>query len=237
MLNVAVTRVSQRIAIAGHRARAIGHCIRAAATLGDSDRVDQLLNEVAALASAPTQPFVREILDAVRPALAALRRLGASASARRFLESLEPMTRRLSQGGVQLQAALADGFLQVKDLDRAEVMLEGALTTVLDQDVLEHPERYAAGAACLDALKHWPLHARLPRARRVIEGLDRFTDAFTASLQRIYETHKVLILEGVIDTVADRVTWQGDRVQGWLDEEEQAIRRRIIDDWRDRCGA
>jgi hypothetical protein len=36
--------------------------------------------------------------------------------------------------------------------------------------------------------------------------------------------------------VVDDVTFRGDRVRAYLDEEEQVIRRRILADWRDACG-
>lgn len=236
VLDVASQRLRSRITIAGHRARAIGHCIRAAAILGDGARVEQFLDDVASLAKSSKQLAVREVLDAVRPALAALRRLGASESASRFLQSLVPMTASPSLGGAQLQATLAEGFLRVNDFARADAMLDSALAAALDQGALAHHERYDVGAAVLDSLKHWPLSTRVVRVKKILSELDRFTDAFTASLKGTYATHKVLILEGVIDTVADQMTWQGDRVQSWLDEEEQAIRRRVIEDWRDRCG-
>jgi len=66
--------------------------------------------------------------------------------------------------------------------------------------------------------------------------LGRFTDAFTASTQRVYETHKILIAERVVDALADTVTLADDRASAWLAEEEQVTRRRILADWRDACG-
>jgi hypothetical protein len=78
------------------------------------------------------------------------------------------------------------------------------------------------------------VRARL--AGRMLRHLDRFTDAFTASANKLYETFKVLVLERVIDAVADDVTFASDKVRGYLDEDEQAIRRRVIADWRTACG-
>jgi hypothetical protein len=46
----------------------------------------------------------------------------------------------------------------------------------------------------------------------------------------------VLIAERTIDAVVDDVTFRGDRVRAYLDEEEQVIRRKILADWRDACG-
>jgi hypothetical protein len=80
------------------------------------------------------------------------------------------------------------------------------------------------------------METRLPQVRRLLQGLDRFTDAYTASAQRIYETFKVLMLERIVDTVADDVTFESDTVRGYLDEDEQSLRRRIIADWRSACG-
>lgn len=235
VLAVATRRLAERIKIAGHRARTIGSCIRAAATLGDADQVDRLLDEVVTLASAPTVPSVRELLDAVRPGLAALRRLGAGESARRFLDALAPVAARAQKGSVQLRAALADGYLQLRDEARAEELIERALRDTLEGS-LDHVERYESGVAVLAALRHWPLAARALRCRALLLGLDRFTDTFTASTSKLYETHKVLIAERIIDAMVDDVTFRGDKVQAFLDEEEQAIRRKILADWRQRCG-
>ena len=101
---------------------------------------------------------------------------------------------------------------------------------------LDHVGRYDAGVAVLAALRHWPNAARAQWCARLLAGLGRFTDSFTASTQRLYETHKVLIAERTVDAMVDDVTFRGDRVRAYLDEEEQVIRRRILADWRDACG-
>ncbi len=225
----------QRINIAGHRAGVIGSCIKAAAALGEGETVDRLLDEVVALTLAPDAPQPRDLLLAVQPGLAALRRLGVGASARRFLEALEPVAQRGQREGVKLRAALADGFLQMRDVERADQLIAQCLDDTLDGS-LDHVGRYDAGVAVLASLRHWPMAARAPRCERVLAGLDRFTDAFTASTYKLYETHKVLIAERVVDAVADDVTFRGDRVRAFLDEEEQVIRRRILADWREACG-
>ncbi|MBK6535925.1 MAG: hypothetical protein IPF99_42255 [Deltaproteobacteria bacterium] len=46
----------------------------------------------------------------------------------------------------------------------------------------------------------------------------------------------MLMLERIVDTVADDVTFESDKVRGYLDEDEQSLRRRIIADWRSACG-
>lgn len=236
VLAVATRRLSSRISIPSHRARAIGLCIQATATLGDSDGVDKLLDEIVALAGAPETPSTRDLIDAVTPGLAALRRLGVSGSARRFLDALVPLALRGQREGVRLRAALADGFLQLREVERAEQLIDQCLEDTLEGS-LDHVGRYEAGVAVLGALKHWPMVPRALRCRTVLEGIDRFTDTFTAwSQQKLYETHKVLIAERIVDAVADDVTFQGDKVRGFLDEEEQSIRRKIIADWRQVCG-
>ena len=55
-------------------------------------------------------------------------------------------------------------------------------------------------------------------------------------MKHVYSTHKVLLLERLVDAVTDEVTLRTDRVQGYLDREEQVIRRRILREWRDTCG-
>jgi hypothetical protein len=84
------------------------------------------------------------------------------------------------------------------------------------------------------ALRHWPNIARVERFRRFLAGIDVFRDTFTAG--RYYETHRILILEAIVDSLADSKTRHSDRVQGFLDHEEHALRRRIVRDWGDLCG-
>jgi hypothetical protein len=233
VLAVAMPKVATRLRSPGRRVAATGECIKVAAALGDLGAVDALLESVASLTGAVQTPS--DLLTGVHPSLAALRRLGAGASARRFLESLEPVAAKSVPGSLQVRASLAEGYLLLKDERRAKELIESTVDDVLSAS-LGHVDRYDAGAAALTALRHWPMEPRLALVRRLLQGIDRFTDAFTASAQRLYETFKVLMLERVVDTVADDVTFESDKVRGYLDEDEQAVRRRIITDWRAACG-
>jgi cellulose synthase operon protein C len=233
VLAAAMPTVATRVRSPGRRVAATGECIKAAAALGDLDAVDRLLESVASMAGDVQTP--NELLTGVHPSLAALRRLGAGASARRFLEALEPVAAKAVPGSLQVRASLAEGYLLLRDDARATAMMESTVDDVLSAS-LGHVERYDAGAAALAALRHWPMEPRLAQVRRLLRGLDRFTDAYTASAQRLYETFKVLTLERIVDTVADDVTFESDKVRGYLDEDEQAIRRRVLADWRAACG-
>ncbi|MFO0646806.1 MAG: hypothetical protein U0326_11255 [Polyangiales bacterium] len=224
-----------KINLPGQRAAVIGQCVRAAATLGDRDMVERLLDEVATLASAPDAPQPRDLLAAVMPGLAALRKLGAGTSARRLLTALEPVGQRGQREGVKVRAALSDGYLQLRDTAHAADLVSQCVDDVLE-GALDHPGRYDAAVAVLATLRHWPIAARAPHCARMVTGLGRFTDTFSASIQKIYETHKILVAERIIDAVADDVTFRGDRVRQFLDEEELVIRRRILADWRELCG-
>lgn len=230
-LEAATAVARESISIAGHKARALGHCIRAAAIVSDIQRVDGLLGEISSLANAPQKPFVRELLDAVRPALSAMRRLGATKSAVTFLDSMMPLTERKNQGGTQLLASLADGYLLASQPNTAKKAIEQAIEAILGEE-MDGPERFASGVAVLEALRHWPIAERLEYVRRILIHIHKFTDSFTASMQKIYETHKILIAEAIVNTMADAMTWQSDKVQSWLDGEEMFLRRTVIDEWR-----
>lgn len=232
VLAAAMPRLGQ-IAILGHRALALGVCIKGAAMLGDATALDQLLDAVIAVASAPQLPPVRDLLLAVHPGLAALRRVGATNSAGRLLEALTPIARKGGREGVRLQAALADGYLQLRETERADEMLDGVVNELLTAP-LDNAGRYEGGVAVLDALKHWSIAGRAPRCVRMFESLDEFRDSYTMS--SVYATHKVLLLERLVDAVTDEVTLRTDKVQGYLDREEQVIRRRILREWRETCG-
>jgi hypothetical protein len=235
-LSLATQRGRTRVAGAGFRAAVAGHCVVAAAQLGDLGALDALLDDIVTLAQSPASPQLWELLTAVTPgprgAAAARRgRVGAALPRRAGRRSAE----RGKREGVRLRAALAEGFLLLRDVGRADALLDEALDDALAEG-LDHVGRHEAGAAVLAALRHWPTAARLARCRRVFEALGRFTDSFTASTQRVYETHKVLIAERVVDALADEVTVADDRASAWLADEEQATRRRILADWRDVCG-
>lgn len=236
VLAVAARRLGTRVTVPGHRARAIGACIRGAAAMGDVGLVDQLLDQVIALAEAPRAPYIPDLLEAVAPALSALRRLGVGASARRFLDALAAVAAR-AQGGaaVQLRAAVADGLLQLREAAAAEEELAACVALALEPS-LDPVERFKAARDVLGTMRHFPLPTRMAGCQAILEGLDRFTDTFTASQTKLYETHKVLVLERVVDAIADDVTFASDRVRAFLDDEEQEVRRRILSDWRAACG-
>lgn len=235
-LSLATQRGRTRVAGAGFRAAVAGHCVVAAAQLGDQGALDALLDDIVTLAQSPASPQLWELLTAVRPAVASLRRFGAVPSALRFLHALAPLADRPSPQSPQLAAMLAEGMLRAGDAARADALLDSALDAALTAPHLPHADRYNAGAAALASLRYWPLSERAPRLRRVTTGLRAFTDAFTASTLRLYATFQVLAVEGLVDTVADAVTYQGDRVQRFLDDEEQSLRRQIAADWRSLCG-
>ena len=94
--------------------------------------------------------------------------------------------------------------------------------------------RAQGGLAVAQALRHWPNMTRVERFRRFVAELAVFRDTFTAS--RYFDTHKILILEAVVDSLADSRTRHSDRLQGFLDQEEHALRRRIVTDWSAVCG-
>src|SRR6185437_1391903 len=145
------TRGVARIKILAHRVNALGNCVRAAATLEDAEIVDQCLDGIAAAARSPSVPAMRDLLNAVKPALFALRRLGAADAAQRFLSSLEPVATAgdRSESG-PLLAALSDGFLQLGDVEKAKSFINLALQKALANP--SHVDRFEAGVAILEAL-------------------------------------------------------------------------------------
>ncbi len=98
------------------RASVIGQCVRAAATLGDRDMVDRLLDEVALAREHPRRASTaRSCSPPVMPGhrrAPKARRGGLGASARR---PSSPSPRSGQREGVKVRAALADGYLQLRD--------------------------------------------------------------------------------------------------------------------------
>jgi hypothetical protein len=230
---VSSMKVLTHIRILAHRVRALGACVRAAATLEDTQQVDECLEGIASAARAPNVPSVRDLLVAVKPALAALRRLGAQEAAQRFLSSMEPVATKSDRETGPLLAALSDGFLQLGDVEHARALVAQALARAL-ASTTHHVDRYEAGAAILEALTHWDLDARAAQCEGILADLSRFTDTFTTS--RYFHTHQILIAERLVETLADDVTLRSDRLQAYLDAEEQQIRRRVLSQWSALCG-
>jgi hypothetical protein len=217
------------VRILAHRARLLGVCVRAAAIVDDRALVEACLDDVSAIAGDKNVPSVRDLLLAIRPALMALRRVGATDAARRFLSAFVPLTTSFGRETGPLSAALAQGFLQLGDHDMANSLLERALERVWLPNTA-HIDRFEAGLAVVGTLVHWPADERFRLVERFVERLDMFTDTFTTS--RWFPTHQLLLAERIVDTLVDDRTVRSDALQGWLDEDEARVRRRILLDWR-----
>ncbi|MDP2345133.1 MAG: hypothetical protein Q8O67_29580 [Deltaproteobacteria bacterium] len=226
---VAAHAAAPSMRILAHRARLLGAVVRAAATVGATGIVERALDDVSAIASDKNVPSTRDLLVAVRPALFALRRLGALEAARRFLSAFEPLTTQMGRETGPLSAALAEGFHQLADNDDAENLLERALERVLAAGTA-HVDRYEAGAAVVAALQHWPHEARAARCEDLFGRLPIFTDTFTT--RSWFPTHQLLMAERLIECLVDEVTVRSDRLQHHLDQDEARVRRRILTDWR-----
>ncbi len=225
----AAWRAAPTLRILAHRARLLGAVVKAAASVGAASVVERALDDVAAIANDKNVPSTRDLLLAVRPALFALRRLGALEAARRFLRAFEPLTLQTGRETGPLAAALAEGFHQLGEHDAAEALLERALSRVTAPETV-HVDRYEAGAAVISALAHWPHGARAARCEALFLGLSRFSDTFTT--QSWFPTHQLLIAERLVECLVDEVTVRSDRLQAFLDQDEARVRRRILADWR-----
>ena len=83
--------VAPTLRILSHRARLLGSTVRAAAAIDAAAVIEDCLDDVVAIARDKSVPSVGDLLSAIRPALSALRKVGASESARRFLMAFQPL--------------------------------------------------------------------------------------------------------------------------------------------------
>jgi hypothetical protein len=118
--------------------------------------------------------------------------------------------------------------LQLGDRRVADKMVELA-SQACRAGELDYGARYDGAAALLDTLRHWPTGERAERGAELLRDLDTFSDTFTVRVW--FPTHKLLVIERLVDTVVDVVTFSSDRVRAYLDADELALRRRIADDW------
>ncbi|PCC71845.1 hypothetical protein SAMN02745121_03197 [Nannocystis exedens] len=221
------------IQILSHRAEAVAACIHGAASLGDDAMLGRLLETLVNIARSEKLGSARELVRATQRGLAALRRFGGLEPARALLEALARVHAYTSSDQIALSATVATGFVQIGEERVADEVLDTLCTQVLGGS-LDYVTRAQGGLAVAQALRHWPNMTRVERFRRFVAELAVFRDTFTAS--RYYDTHKILILEAIVDSLADSRTRHSDRVQGFLDQEEHALRRRIVTDWSAVCG-
>lgn len=221
------------IQILSHRAEAVAACIHGAASLGDDAMLGRLLEALVNIARSEKLGSARELVRATERGLAALRRFGGLEPARALLEALARVHAYTSSDQIALSATVATGFVQIGEERVADEVLDSLCTQVLGNG-LDYVTRAQGGLAVAQALRHWPNMTRVERFRRFIAELAVFRDTFTAS--RYFDTHKILVLEAIVDSLADSRTRHSDRVQGFLDQEEHALRRRIVTDWSAVCG-
>lgn len=221
------------LGILSHRAEAIGACIHAAACLGDDAALGRLVDALLDVARSPRLDSAREVTRAAQRCLIALRRFGGLEPARALLEALAAAHAYTTGDRVSILSTVAAGFMQLGEVQAADALLDRLCGEIFGGE-LDYVARAQAGLAAAGALRHWPNVARVERFRRFVAQIGVFRDTFTTG--RYYETHRVMILEGVVDCLADSRTRQSDRLQGFLDQEEHALRRRIIADWSALCG-
>lgn len=221
------------IQILSHRAEAIGMCIHGAANLGDSAMLGRLLDALVDIARSPQIGSVRELTRAVERGLVALRRFGGLDPARGLLEALASVQPHTISDRCQLLATVAKGFVQIGEERTADALIDKIIKQLFEGN-LDYVTRAQVGVAIAGALRHWPNVSRVERFRKILAMLPLFRDTFTTG--RYYDTHRVLMLEAIVDSLADSRTRHSDRIQGFLDQEEHALRRRIQGDWNQVCG-
>ena len=233
--NDAVIGAVHAEAAGGHRtltllapkARVVGATLKMAAFLEDGEAVDALVEAVVELA--PRMDAVGQLLGAIEPALAALRRVGTAEPAERFLEALEQVARRDHPEAAKVGAFVADGFWMMGEMERADRALRAVIERACG-DRLRYIPRYEAAAAALHTVRAWPGETRQAVGQQLLVALPHFSDTFTT--RRYFMTHQALVVEGVVDAVSDARTFASARLRAWLEAEEQVVRRRILVDWR-----
>mgnify|MGYP000673920852 CR=1 FL=1 len=223
----------QNIQILSHRAEAIGTCIHGAACLGDTAMLGRLLDALVDIARSPQIGSVRELTRAVERGFVALRRFGGLDPARGLLEALASVQPHTISDRCTLLNTVAKGFVQIGEEHAADALIDRVCTQLFEGN-LDYVTRAQVGIGVSGALRHWPNVSRVERFRRFLAALPVFRDTFTTG--RFYDTHRILMLEAIVDSLADSRTRHSDRIQGFLDQEEHALRRRIQGDWTNVCG-
>jgi hypothetical protein len=221
------------ITIAGHRATAIGACLGAAATCSATHAVESLVGALLETSRGEHRAGLYDLVGALEPGLAALRRTGESAIARSLVDAMGRRAEEDAREALLLRVILADAYLQLGDRSRATELVDSVLPALFSKR-LDYIARYEVAASLLKRARAWPVAARVEWAQQLLENLAVFGDTFTT--RAFYQTHRILVIEQIIDAVTDLVTVKADRRRAFLEAEELAVRRRILADWRATCG-
>ena len=219
-------RAVETIQIPAHTVCALGDVLRAQALMEDVG-VERSIRRLAG--SIHKVDSLVAILPTVRVALSALRRVDAGPRVEDLLDNVTQVIERGPRQAAQLGAFVADGYRLMGDPGRARRALDAALDAIFDPD-LDNISRFESVATLFDILRGWPSEMRESVAHRVLHSVDRFRDGFTT--RRFFELFKVLCVERVVDALVDTHSLGSGRIRGWLEREEQAIRRQILADWR-----
>ncbi len=224
-------RLTAELRIVVPRVRVAGAALEAAALIDQGDQVDLLLDHLVRLA--PELDQLGQLITPVNTAISALRRVGAGRTAGRCLKVLERLSTREHKDAARLGAAVARGWWLAGDPAHADETLANALRRVLRAE-RDYVARYEGAVAVAEALRSWSPSARQGRCEELLLNVDHFRDTFTTS--RWFGALRLLLVERVVDVTSDARTFVSARLQGWLEAEEQAVRRRIVKDWRAVCG-
>ncbi|MFN3198306.1 MAG: hypothetical protein ACE366_07780 [Bradymonadia bacterium] len=226
-VQVVIRHLNQHFGTPRARMAVQGRLIAAAAVIDEGARVGPLIEDV--LTQMPHITAVGDLLLAVGPALEALRRVGVTDQVEQFLAGLREVADRGHRLSAQVAGIAAEGYWMIQEADVAREILEQTLEAI-STERRDHVARFEAGSAFTDAVRPWPSTERALWLTRLLSNLDVFRDSFTSS--RYFEALKILMLERIVDTTTDTVSFASGRVRSWLEQEEQIIRRRIIADWR-----
>lgn len=223
----AYRRLDQRFVTPRSRMTVLGQLIGAAAMVGEGEGVAPLVEDL--LVVMPQISAVGDLLLAVTPALEAMRRVGITDQAAQFLHGLREVGERGHRLSAQVAGIAAEGYWMLQEGHIAREILEDTLEAILERP-LDPVARFEGASAFADAVRPWPSTERAMWLTRLLMGLPAFRDSFTS--RKYFEALKILMLERIVDTTTDTLSFASGRIRTWLEREEQAIRRRIIGDWR-----
>ncbi len=229
-----IDEISTSVNVPAHRVRLITASLRGAAAVDAEDRVEAALNELADLAERGELPWIREVKSTLRPALSALRRLGLAERAVDLLEALVNMPTKTPKDRVVLRATLADGFLQLSRFDEADALVRESLDAILSE-ALGYPDRAEATRVLFDSLRHWPARTRAEFGEEILANMSIFRDSYVMGVH--FKPHQIMVTEALVDSLADVQTRKHDLLTAYQDAEEYVIRRKILNDWKELCGA
>jgi hypothetical protein len=215
------------------RMAAYNHCLRVATQLEQHDIIIKIYELLIPLAGDKNLSYAPELPEGFLLLLQGLLHTENKELLEVFFDMLASIRGCSESATLALHAAVARGMYTMGEHARAHSLLQRILYDTITSR-LDPIGRFDAACALLNYLHYFPQPERSEYLMGIMKNVDIFRDTF--STRKYYFTHKVLLLEHLVDSIVDNTTHKRSIFHHYLDTEEHSFRRKLLQDWRSVCG-